>query len=94
MSDHTIVAKPIIGLVKSTLAPKTKYDFSLSKIYWGTSLVENMPCNAGDVGLIPGLLGTKIPQDLEQLNSHITLGSHKQQLNIPRATTKTRGKKI
>ena len=54
------------------LAPKTKYGFSLSKIYWGTSLVENIPCNAGDVGLVPGWSGTKIPQALEQLNPHIT----------------------
>ena len=54
------------------LAPKTKYGFSLSKIYWGTSLVENIHCNAGDVGLVPGWSGTKIPQALEQLNPHIT----------------------
>ena len=30
-------------------------------------MVKNLPCNAGDVGSIPGW-GTKIPRATEQLN--------------------------
>ena len=33
----------------------------------GGPLVKNLPSNAGDEGLIPGL-GTKIPHALEQLS--------------------------
>ena len=33
----------------------------------GDPVVKNLPCNAGDVSLIPGL-GTKIPHSGEQLN--------------------------
>ena len=32
----------------------------------GGSVVKNLPCNAGEVGLIPGW-GTKIPHATEQL---------------------------
>ena len=42
----------------------------------GTSLmapgVKNTPCNAGDVGSIPGQ-GTKIPHTLGQLSPHLTV---------------------
>ena len=33
----------------------------------GGSVVESLPCSAGDVGLIPGQ-GTKIPHATEQLS--------------------------
>ena len=33
----------------------------------GGPMVKNLPCNAGDVGSIPGQ-GTKIPQAAEQLS--------------------------
>ena len=32
-------------------------------------MVPNLPCNAGDAGLIPGQ-GTKIPHATEQLNPY------------------------
>ena len=35
----------------------------------GGPVVENPPCNAGDLGSIPGQ-GTKTPHALEQLNPH------------------------
>ena len=47
----------------------------------GGPLVKNLPCNAGNVGLIPGL-ETKIPQTSRQL-------SLRPVLKIPCATTKT-----
>ena len=34
-------------------------------------VVKNPPCNAGDVGSIPGW-GTKLPHAVEQLNLHVT----------------------
>ena len=40
------------------------------RISWdfpGGRVVKNPPCNAGDVGLIPGQ-GTKIPHAVEQLS--------------------------
>ena len=37
----------------------------------GGPVVENLPCNAGDTGLIPGG-GTKIPQAKEQLTLYTT----------------------
>ena len=46
----------------------------------GGPVVKNPPCNAGDAGLIPDGR-TKIPHGTEQLS---------QQLEIPRAATKTR----
>ena len=33
-------------------------------------MVNNPPCNAGDMGLIPGQ-GTKIPHAAEQLRAHM-----------------------
>ena len=34
-------------------------------------MIKNMPCNKGDVGLIPGQ-GTKIPHAVEQLSPRTT----------------------
>ena len=45
-----------------------------SKDFWdfpGGPLVKNLPCNPGDMGLIPGL-GTKIPQAVEQFSPQAT----------------------
>ena len=42
----------------------------LYKLYWdlpGGPVVKNLPCNAGDVGSIPGW-GTKIPPAAKQLS--------------------------
>ena len=40
---------------------------SSSKDFPGGPVVKNLPCNAGDMGLIPGW-GTKIPPASEQLS--------------------------
>ena len=59
----------------------------------GGPVVKNLPCNAGDTGLIPGW-GNKIPHTAEQLSPHITTtessGSraHVQQLESPWDTTR------
>ena len=37
----------------------------------GGPVVKNLPCNAGDAGLIPGQ-GTKIPHALRQLSLSVT----------------------
>ena len=37
----------------------------------GGPVVKNLPCNAGNTGLIPGW-GTKIPHAMEQLNPRAT----------------------
>ena len=37
----------------------------------GVQWLKNQPCNAGDMGLIPGW-GTKIPHAAEQLSLHST----------------------
>ena len=37
----------------------------------GSPVVKNLPCNSGDVGLIPGQ-GTKIPHAMDQLSPHAT----------------------
>ena len=47
-------------------------------------MVKNPPCNAGDIGSIPGL-GTKIPHAMEQLSPHTVAGLL--QPGSPRATT-------
>ena len=39
----------------------------MSRDFPGGSVVKNLPCNAGDTGLIPGW-GTKIPHATEQLS--------------------------
>ena len=60
----------------------------------GGGVVKNPPCNAEDVGSIPGW-GTKIPHSTEQLslNSATTVprsyGAH-DETKIPQAATKTR----
>ena len=51
----------------------------MSQDFPGGPLVTNLPCNAGDVGLIPAF-GTKIPHAMEQLNQC-------PQLESPCATT-------
>ena len=43
------------------IVKKNKQDFP------GGPVIKNLPCNAGDVGSIPGQ-GTKIPHALEQLS--------------------------
>ena len=43
----------------------------MSRDFPGGSVVKNLPCNAGDTGLIPGW-GTKIPHAREQLNPSTT----------------------
>ena len=43
-----------------------EHKFKLNKIQDGGPVVKNLPYNAGDMGLIPGL-GTKIPHALEPL---------------------------
>ena len=43
-------------------------------------MVKNLPSNAGDVGLIPGL-GTKIPHDTRQLSPCNTTGEKPAQCN-------------
>ena len=48
--------------------------YSLEKSYWdfsGGPVVKNPPCNAGDMGLIPGR-GTRIPYAAGQLSPHTT----------------------
>ena len=56
----------------------------------GGPVVENLSCNAGDAGSIPGR-GTKIPYDTRQLSPHATTrepmhsGPHVPQLQSPRA---------
>ena len=56
-------------------------------------MVQNLPCNAGDVGSIPGR-GTKIPHVMEQLCSSTAsakpmhFGAHTSQLKSPCSTTK------
>ena len=52
-------------------------------------MVKNLPCNAMDMGSIPGQ-GTKIPQAVEQQSSHAaTRESMHRNEKIPPATTKT-----
>ena len=43
----------------------------MSRDFLGDPMVKNLPCNAGDVCLIPGQ-GTKIPHAMKQLNPFIT----------------------
>ena len=55
----------------------------------GGPVVENLPCNAVDMGSIPGW-GTKIPHAMEQLSSCATTreSMHHNEKTRP-ATTKT-----
>ena len=50
-------------------------------------MVKNLPCNAGDTGLIPGL-GTKIPHAEEQLIPSATTTELASQLENLCAATK------
>ena len=43
----------------------------MSRDFLGDPMVNNLPCDAGDVGLIPGQ-GTKIPHAMKQLSPFIT----------------------
>ena len=45
------------------------------KDFFGVQWSKNQPCNAGDVGSIPGW-GTKIPHAAEQLSLHSTTREH------------------
>ena len=54
----------------------------LQKDVPGGPVVKNPPCNAGDVGSIPGL-GTEIPQALGQLSSHTATTEAAIQLESP-----------
>ena len=57
-------------------------------------VVKNLPCNAGDAGLI-SRLGTKIPCAAEQLRLHTTTGkSVRQNRRISHAATKTQHSQI
>ena len=51
-------------------------------IPWGVPVVKNLPCNAGDVGSIPGQ-GTKIPRAAGQLSPWATTRVHVLQGEIP-----------
>ena len=42
---------------------------SVYRYFPGGPVVKNLPCSAGDTGLIPGW-GTKSPHATEQLSSH------------------------
>ena len=51
-------------------------------------MVKNLPCNAGDVGLIPGL-GTKIPYAAGQLSPCALEHMHpKERSHVPRLRPK------
>ena len=62
-------------------------------------MVKKLPCNAGEVGLIPGR-GTKIPQAAERLNvctatgDCVTTETLRDPTEAPRATTKTQHSQI
>ena len=57
-----------------------------SRDFPGSPVVKNLPCNAGDAGLIPDQ-GTKIPQHMGQLSHHATtIGPT---MKVPHAATKT-----
>ena len=51
----------------------------------GGPVVKNLPCNAGDVGSIPGQ-GTKIPHDTKQLSLCTTMKT--QHSSVPTTTKK------
>ena len=65
-----ILVLHVLGLVSNmtTSSPIWLFEhkFKLNKIQDGGPVVKNLPYNAGDMGLIPGL-GTKIPHALEPL---------------------------
>ena len=57
-------------------------------------MVRNPPCNAGDIGSIPGP-GTKIPHAAEQLSPCTTTGEFIcYNERFPRATSKTKCSQI
>ena len=61
-------------------------NFKLNRYIPGGPVVKNPPCNAGDVGLIPGQ-GTRNPHAVGQLTPKATT-------KIPHFTTKTRCSQI
>ena len=51
------------------------YLTSKYKDFLGAKLLKNLPCNAGDMGLIPGW-GAKIPHAMEQISLRVTTTEH------------------
>ena len=58
----------IVNFIKDGIKPKKKKKDSV-RDFPGGPLVKNLPCNPGDMGLIPGL-GMKIPHAVEQFSPH------------------------
>ena len=55
---YFIISRPILTM---------SYKYRFQGDFPGGSVVKNLPCNAGDMGLIPGW-GTKIPHATGQLS--------------------------
>ena len=52
----------------------------MSRDFPGGPVVKNSPCNAGDMGLVPGW-GTNIPHAMEHLGLHVTTKTRDSQIN-------------